>query len=139
MKKSLILWICAAIMLVVGMSSCSSDDNNRYNELVGTWYLVGYNDGWGGIEEYNEGEITVTFNKNGEVRIVNKREDQRPLPTGIRYYSFMEIGSSIYTHEKSPGITFDGYFIYSYYINDNELHISAEAYDGPGYYLRKAY
>ena len=66
MKKSLILWICAAIMLVVGMSSCSSDDNNRYNELVGTWYLVGYNDGWGGIEEYNEGEITVTFNRNGK-------------------------------------------------------------------------
>lgn len=124
------------VLLSLGMlCACSSDDD--FNDIIGTWYLVSYNDGWGNIKKYNDNEIIVTFTRNGKVNIVNNREDQRPLPTGTRTYSFKEVEESIYTHEKRPGITFDGSFIYSYYIVDGMLHISAEAYDGPGYGLRK--
>ena len=124
------------VLLSLGMlCACSSDDD--FNDIIGTWYLVSYNDGWGNIKKYNDNEIIVTFTRNGKVNIVNNREDQRPLPTGTRTYSFKEVEESIYTHERRPGITFDGSFIYSYYIVDGMLHISAEAYDGPGYGLRK--
>ena len=124
------------ILLSLGMlCACSSDDD--FNDIIGTWYLVSYNDGWGNIKKYNDNEIIVTFTRYGKVNIVNNREDQRPLPTGTRTYSFKEVEESIYTQERRPGITFDGSFIYSYYIVDGMLHISAEAYDGPGYGLRK--
>ena len=125
-----------SVLLSLGMlCACSSDDD--FNDIIGTWYLVSYSDGWGNIKKYNDNEIIVTFTRNGKVNIVNNREDQRPLPTGTRTYSFKEVEKSIYTHERRPGITFDGSFIYSYYIVDGMLHISAEAYDGPGYGLRK--
>ena len=135
MKKNVYLWLCALVLTIAGLSSCSDDDS--FNDIIGTWYLVSYNDGWGNIKKYNDNEIIVTFTRDGKVNIVNNREDQRPLPTGTRTYSFKEVAESIYTHERSSGITFDGSFIYSYYILDGMLHISAEAYDGPGYGLRK--
>ena len=35
MKKSCILWMFAVLMLVVGMTSCSSDDDNVFGPVVG--------------------------------------------------------------------------------------------------------
>lgn len=128
-----------SVLLSLGMlCACSSDDDN-FKDIFGTWYLVSYGNGWGGIRTYDEGEITVTFTSDGVVRIVNTREDQLPLPTGTRTYSFKKIGKSIYTGESKPGITFDGNFVYSYDVVEGMLHISAEAYDGPGYGLKRVY
>lgn len=134
-----LLIVSAATFVGITLMGCSSDDeDNNSNELIGIWYLIGYNDGWGHIEDFNEGEIVVTFTKDGEVKIVNKREDQHPLPTSTQTYTLSIIESSIYTHEKRPGISFNGGLIYSYYFIDGMLHISAEAYDGPSYGLKKA-
>ena len=138
MKKSVYFWLCALVLTMAGLSGCSNDDD-KFKDVVGTWYLVSYGNGWGGIKTYDEGEITVTFTSDGVVRIVNTREDQQPLPTGTRNYSFKKIGQSIYTGESKPGITFDGNFVYSYDVFEGRLYIPAEAYDGPGYGLKRVY
>ena len=138
MKKNYLLLGLLVGLILFAMMACSSDDvDYKINELVGTWNLVGYNNGWGQIDEFNEGEILVTFTRDGQVKIVNNRADQRPLPTSTLTYTLSMVESSIYNHEKSPGISFDGGLLYSYGFIDGKLHLSAEVFDGPGYSLKK--
>ena len=139
MRKSVFLWMSLLLLTLTGLSSCSEDedDNNvAKSEIIGTWYLVGASDGWGHHEEYNEGEITITFTKNGEMQIVNTREDQQPFATGTRQYHFTDIEESIYDHEPRPGISW-GFLPYSYVFRDGKLELDAEAYDAPGYSLKR--
>ena len=147
MKKSMIFWMFAAVLAMTGLTGCSdSDDDDFYvkdyknyrSVIVGTWYLASHSSGWGGITDYNVGEIIVTFTKKGEVKVVNNREDQRPIPTSTFTYSFKKIERSIFTGEPATVIIFNDSSFY-YYINfDNGvLYISAEVYDGDGYALKK--
>ena len=144
MKKCMIFWMFAAVLAMTGLTSCSDDDDlsvkdyNYKSVIVGTWYLASHSSGWGGITDYNVGEIIVTFTKKGEVKVVNNREDQRPIPTSTFTYSFKKIKRSIFTGEPATVITFNDSSFY-YYINfDNGvLYISAEVYDGDGYALKK--
>ena len=148
MKQTIIFWMCAAVMSVAGLTSCSDSDdedvifvkdyNNYKSAIVGTWYLASHSSGWGGITDYNVGEIMVTFTNKGQVKVVNNREDQRPIPTSTFTYSFKKINNSIFTGEPSVVITFNNSSLY-YYINFDQgvLYISAEAYDGDGYALKK--
>ena len=145
MRKSMIFWMFAAVLTITGLTSCSDDDdfyekdyNNYKSAIVGTWYLVYHYSGWGGITDYNVGEITVTFTKKGEVKVVNKREDQRPIPTSTFPYSFKKIERSIFTGEPATVITFnDSSLYYSINFDNGVLYISSEAYDGYGYALKK--
>ena len=64
MKKNRLLWLCAVLMMVVGMGSCSSDDVN--NDLWGTWSVVGY----GNDQDFHTGDNIVnttrlTFHQGG--------------------------------------------------------------------------
>ena len=149
MKQTIIFWMCAAVMSVAGLTSCSDSDdedvifvkdyNNYKNAIVGTWYLASQSSGWGGITDYNEGEIMVTFTNKGKVKVVNHREDQRPIPTSTFTYSFKKIEKSIFTGEPSVVISFDdSSFYYSIDFDQGVLYFSAEAYDGGGYTLKKA-
>ena len=48
MKKNGLLWLCAVLMMVVGMSSCNYESDNPNSirvSLYGEWRLVGWNDG----------------------------------------------------------------------------------------------
>lgn len=48
MKKSSLLWLCAVLVMVVGISSCNSESDNLNSirvSLYGEWRLVGWNDG----------------------------------------------------------------------------------------------
>ena len=48
MKKNGLLWLCAVLMVVVGISSCNSESDNPDSfrgSLYGEWRLVGWNDG----------------------------------------------------------------------------------------------
>lgn len=104
------------LLTLTGLSSCSEDedDNNVVESgIIGTWYLVGASDGWGHYKEYKEGEITITFTTNGEMQIVNKREDQQPLATGTRQYHFTDIEKSIYSSKPRHGISW-GFLTYGY-------------------------
>ena len=139
MRKSVFLWMSLLLLTLTGLSSCSEDedDNNVVESgIIGTWYLVGASDGWGHYKEYKEGEITITFTTNGEMQIVNKREDQQPLATGTRQYHFTDIEESIYNHEPRPGISW-GFLPFSYVFKDGKLELDAEAYDAPGYSLKR--
>ena len=136
------------LMLVISMCSCGSDDDDYVggfsgNSKVfwGTWYLMSYSNGWEGITEFKAGEIIVTFTNKGEVQVINKREDQRPIPTSTFTYSLIDIEKSIFTGKPGKAISFNnnpyGLF-YSYsFSDDGTLYISAEAYDGSGYALKK--
>ena len=109
------------LLILVGLCNCSKDDdysyvtefsnNNDKENLIGTWHILNYGNGWGMKEDYEAGEVTVTFTKNGEMLVINKREDQHPFPTGTLTYSFVDIERSIFTGESRTCISF-GFFIY---------------------------
>ena len=142
MKKKSLLWICA--LMLAGLSSCSKDDvqefgdiNNKEN-FIGTWHLLHHSNGWGMKEDYEAGEVSVTFTKNGEMQVINKRDDQRPFPTGKSMYSFVDIEKSIFTGEPRTCISFGFLFTYSYTFEKGFLYLSQEAYDGDSYTFRLA-
>lgn len=147
MKKKSLLWMSMFLLMLAGLSGCSADDdfncvqdfsdNTNKENFIGTWHLIRYYNGWGTNEEYDSGEITVTFTKNGEMEVVNKRKDQRPIPTGTFSYSFVNIERSIYSGESATYISFGPIYYYTYIFDKGYLHLSAEAFDGPGFTLQK--
>ena len=142
MKKSMIFWMFAAVLTITGLTSCSDDDDfyekdyNYKSAIVGTWYLVYHSSGWGGITDYNVGEIIVTFTNKGEVKVVNNGIS--PVSTSTYTYSFHKIPKSIFTGISATVITFNDSSSY-YYINfsNGVLYISEEAYDGSHYALKR--
>jgi len=147
MKKKSLLWISALLLMLAGLSSCSKDDdysyvqefsnNNDKENLIGTWHILHYSNGWGMKEDYEAGEVTVTFTKNREMQVVNKREDQRPFATGKWTYSFVDIERSIFTGEPRTCISFGYFFTYSYTFDKGFLYLSQEAFDGDSYTFQK--
>jgi hypothetical protein len=148
MRKNFLLWMGVVLMMVVGMSSCSSDDddynyvqefgdNNNKENFIGTWHLLHYYTGWGIKEDYEAGEVTVTFTKNGDMQVINKRDDQHPFSTGNMAYYFVDIEKSIFTGEPRTCISFGYFFTYSYTFDKGFLYLSQEAYDGDGYTFQK--
>ena len=139
MKRNGLLWLCAVLMLVVGMSSCSSDDDIYRKDMIGTWQLVHSYGGWSPRVDYDPGEVTFTFTADGEVKIVNKRNGYSPFPTGIYDYSFVKIERSIFTGEPETVLLIDCFpdRHYSFNYEDGLLYLSLQAYDGDGYALKK--
>ena len=142
MKSKVFLWVSLLLCSLTCISSCSEDEDDNYadnykgqSSIVGTWYLIGTSDGWGGYKQYNEGEIIIIFSQNGEMSVINTRDDQRPIATGTRPYHFTDIESSIYTHEPRQGVNW-GFLTYGYVFKDGILELDAEAYDAPGYTLK---
>lgn len=116
---------------------------NNKEDLIGTWHLLSSMGGWSPRVDYSPGEITVTFTRNGEMKVVNKREGQQPFPTATYKYSFVEIEKSIFTGKPETVLSIDNGSPYSVCYSfsfDNEqgvLYLSQEAYDGMGYSLKK--
>ena len=148
MRKNFLLWMGVALMMAIGMSSCSSDDddysyvqefgdNNNKENFIGTWHLLHCYKGWGIKDDYDAGEVTVTFTKNGEMQVINKRDDQRPFSTGNMAYYFVDIEKSIFTGEPRTCMSFGYFFTYSYTFDKGFLYLSQEAYDGDGYTFQK--
>ena len=148
MKKSFLLWMGVVLMMVICMSSCSSDDddysyvqefgdNNNKENFIGTWHLLHYYTGWGIKEDYEAGEVTVTFTKNGDMQVINKRDDQHPFSTGNMAYYFVDIEKSIFTGEPRTCMSFGYIFTYSYTFDKGFLYLSQEAFDGDGYTFQK--
>ena len=138
MRTKAFLLMSLLLLSLICLSSCSNDDDDNNagkSEIIGTWYLVGASDGWGGYKEYKEGEITITFTPNGDMLIKNKRKDQQPIPTGTRQYNFADIEKSIYSGKPRHGISW-GFLTYGYVFKDGILELEAEAYDAPGYTLK---
>lgn len=144
MKKKSLLWLSAFLLMVAG---CSGDDydyvqefsSNDKENFIGTWHMMSYSSGWGGSHKCDAGEITVTFTKKGKVKVVNKREDQSPIPTNTYSYSFVDVERSIITGEPRTCISISFGFgsPYSYSFDNGVLYLSQEAYDGSSYSLQK--
>ena len=129
----------------------NQDDNNflktfsgnNQEDLIGSWHLLSSMGGWSPKVEYSPGDITVTFTRNGEMQVVNKREGQQPLQTTNYKYSFVEIEKSIFTGKPTTVLSIDNggpsAELYSFSFDNEEgmLYLSQEAYDGMGYSLKK--
>ena len=157
MKKKNLFWVGMLLLMLAGASSCNKDDdynsvlelsdynnvqefndNNKEN-FIGTWHVLHHSSGWGINDDYDSGEVTVTFTKNGEMIVDNKRDDQRPFPTGTLTYTFVDIEQSIFTGEPRTCIylNFLSVSAYSYTFDKGFLYLSQEAYDGDGYTFQK--
>ena len=146
MRKALLLRLIAIMMAMGALCGCGDNDSDRplggvRKELIGTWCITSAFSGWGGMTEYEAGDVTVTFTGNGEARSVNRRDDQRPVTTGTRSYELIIIESSIFTHEPVTAIVFSGpeWTSQPFTLNfvEGSLHLSQEAFDGIGYTLRR--
>ena len=151
MKKSFLLFV-GALLMTIGMSSCSSSssddydyvgefDGNEKENFIGTWHVVKCWNGWGDNVEFNSGEITVTFTKDGEMIVQNNRGEDYPFNTGEYNYSFKEFDRSIFAEGSitafviSRGDLIDSYYFYRF--DEGMLYLSMEAFDGPTFALKK--
>ena len=133
------LWVSMLLLSLTCLNSCSEDEDDNYadkSEIIGTWYLIGASDGWGGYKQYNEGEVIIIFSQNGEMSVINTRDDQLPIATGTRPYYLTDVEKSIYTNEPRQGVNW-GVITYSYIFKDGKLELDAEAFDAPGYTLKR--
>ena len=89
MKKSFLLWMIAMLMLSVGMTGCSSDDETDSSDnLFGTWELQ---KSMTGIDDnmITKGETVIKFQEDGALLITSKSSyewDAYFLPTGNYKY-----------------------------------------------------
>ena len=74
MKKSFILWMGVVLMMVVGMSSCNSDDDEIFGTgLTGKWDLVEVQNGPAGFckdgyaNQYPSGTVIIELKGNGKI------------------------------------------------------------------------
>ena len=91
MKKIGLLWMSALLLMIVGLSSCSSDDQELVYEsnptiLNGTWDMVRASYGFSGVEEYQSGEITVTFDEARKTMNVENKKKINFLASGSYPY-----------------------------------------------------
>lgn len=138
MRKRAYLWISALLLLALGTSNCSSDDEEYSgNQVLGTWDLMSYENGKRGVTHYQEGTITVTFTLNGEMKVVNISPHQNPVPTGTFAYSFRPIDPQLNSGQSGDGIAIDSLGFYSYRVVDDRLELSAVATGGLGFSFKK--
>ena len=161
MKKSVLLWMSAMLMLSVGMVGCSNDEENidetanvsrgsnvmtmeEYKKLIiGEWQLLNCRGGYLSInEDVEPGEVTLTFTKDGVVMINNdKKKYHFPFLTGSYEYSFDE--RIPYNKLKEPStilVIGDNPVFSDYYFSyDNGIILLSpfETMDGYDYRLKK--
>lgn len=160
MKKSRILWICALLMLTIGMSSCSDDESESQGvnyvdnpkTLDGTWFLVKASYGFGGIKEYAPGEIAISINKSNKTLSVDVQNDEQArefLKSGTYPYTTAKETRQIFTKDWM-NVEYEVMSIqvsdelgshevkYDYYFRDGMLFLDGGvAVDGPGYFFKK--
>lgn len=155
MEKGKLLWMCAALLLAIGLSSCSSDDDFSSdgltgNDLTGRWDIVRATYGLGGIQEYQDGELRIIFNNSSKCLTVQNN--------GI---PFLKSGNYLYNTQTEQRRILNNEFDKEYQVNVIIIHYSDEvfgnqevkytyffrdgmlildggiAYDGPGYFFEK--
>ena len=141
MKKSILLWMSAMLMLSVGMMSCSEDEalDENHKNIIGEWQLLNYRGGFSPINvDLEPGEVMVTFTKDGVVRVNGKEGNYGfPLLTGTYNYSFEE--KTPYKAKESTTVLVISSSINDYYFHfeDGMLLLSDGVYDGFEYKFKK--
>ena len=166
MKKSNLFWFCAALMLAISMSSCSSDDEtvmkiaeegdsgdtkpeDKAFSLEGTWQMVKASYAFQGSEQFDAGDITITFNKNKTLTVVNNRPEHF-LKSGTYPYTTTVERKRIYTYkwvevelkhvviETPESASGSHKTSYGYSYSDGMLILDGGMEsDGPGYFFKQ--
>ena len=165
MKKSSLLWISAMLMIVIGMSSCSSDDEGNvvyveegnvvYEEeenvvyednpttLEGTWHLVKAFFSFGGFHEVLAGDVAVDFYPNHTMQVINKSDTQERdlfITPGVYSYEIVSNQTNKYDGTVYTTINLDVVGSCTYWIKDGMLVLDfGMAFDAPGYYFKKVH
>lgn len=64
------------------MTSCDKNDetNQETADLVGSWYLMSFNPGFGQIEDYNTGDIIWKINSDNSINVTLNATTSTQLP-----------------------------------------------------------
>lgn len=102
MKKSILFCMSALLMLSVGMTGCSSDDDgidyesldDNHKNIIGEWQLLYYKNGLN-YRQLDSGEVTLTFTKNEIVKVKGANAENEynffPIQSGCFKYYFEEV------------------------------------------------
>ncbi len=70
------------ILSLFFITSCNKNDetNQETTDLVGSWYLMSFNPGFGQTENYNTGDIIWTINSNNSINVTLNVTTSTQLP-----------------------------------------------------------
>ena len=104
MNKSILLWMIAMLMLSVGMTGCSSSDDDgidfeslddNHKNIIGEWQLMYYEGGHDNHMQLDPGDVTLTFTDKA-VKIKGYVDNENvhysfPLRSGNYKYYFKDV------------------------------------------------
>lgn len=151
MKKLVIIF--SVLFAAFCNSGCSSDDNSvsdseveiyKYEEspktLEGTWHLAKIAGGDAPERQIPAGDVTVTFNPNHTVQVVNRsKTKEMKLFMDSGFYSYEIIGTDTNKYDGTVYTTIDlNSKRCTYWFNDGMMTLDyGMAYDAPGYFFKK--
>ena len=152
MKKVLLLTGAPLLMMagVLFVASCSSDVENmetrrHIQALFGTWQLVSAKYGESGTQDYQAGDLTITFNDNMTLTVENNKcilffkEGSYPYITTIEQsriltYQWADVEYSVLVVKVSDER--EDRYIYS--LHDDTLFLDGGVVsDGPGFVFKR--
>lgn len=108
--------------------------------LVGTWHLVKANYSLGGIHNIAAGDVTIHFNPNQTMQVVNKSGTEEMTPfMDSGTYSYEVVKTETYNNNGTllTTINLDGKEC-TYWFQDGMMILDyGMAYDAPGYFFKK--
>lgn len=160
MKKSLMIWMGALLISVVGMSSCGDDESELNPQDVvyestptffnGIWHMVIANYGFGCEETFQAGEVTINFNEADNTMKVENKKNINFLKSGnypfetitekrrIYTYKWVDVEYQVIVIQYSDEAFGKREVRYNYSFYDGKLCLDGGmSYDGPGYYFKK--
>ena len=150
MKTKTIIGMMLMLMALVGMSSCSSDDEVDSGLMTseGTWNMVKASYGFGGVQEYQAGEVTISFNDKSLIVKNNKginflKSGTYPYKTEteqrrILTYEWVDVEYHVIVIDYTDEAWGNREVKYTYEYRDGMLVLDGgSASDGPCYYFRK--
>ena len=154
MKRKGIFRYLPLLLLMAGalfVASCSSDDDENMEmrqhiqPLLGTWQLVSAEYGESGTQDYQAGDLTITFNDNMTLTVENNKgiilfkEGSYPYITTIEQsriltYQWADAEYSVLVVKVSDER--EDRYIYS--LHDDTLFLDGgAASDGPGFVFKR--
>ena len=108
--------------------------------LEGTWHLAKANFSFGGIHEFAASDVTVYFNTNHTMQVINKEDTKEMKPfldSGFYSYEIIKTETNKYDGTVYTTISIDGEQC-TYWFKDGMMTLDfGMAYDAPGYFFKK--
>lgn len=119
------------LVALVSCNNSDSDNDNVPTTIDGTWRLASVTGGIAGTHDEFNGEITWTFDNNGNVAVSNSNTDDTKV-------DFMDTGDYLYNFAPNPStpescseaMFIDGVSYGCYSIDDNTMVLNQVENDG---------